>query len=90
MSLVAPFLGENIVPCVPSGIDNQPTIVLLHKDGTMGSRFKITKRITFGREHPANIRIKSNTVSGEHAAVDMDCDGVVRLCIPQECHLIHP
>ena len=56
---------------------NGPTIVLIRKDKKLGSRFRISSRITFGREHPANIRIKSSSVEVQHAEITINRSGHV-------------
>lgn len=50
-------------------------MVLLRKDGSEGQALHIRKDVVFGRDHPAHIRIKSKSVTMQHAKIRVDSSG---------------
>mmetsp|Transcript_9004 Transcript_9004/g.16886 ORF Transcript_9004/g.16886 Transcript_9004/m.16886 type:complete len:208 (+) Transcript_9004:83-706(+) len=51
-------------------------VVLLQSDGSEGQALNIRKDVSFGRDHPAHIRIKSKSVASQHAKVHIDTNGI--------------
>jgi pSer/pThr/pTyr-binding forkhead associated (FHA) protein len=52
-------------------------IVVLMKDGSEGSALALTKDVLFGRDKTADIRIKLNSVSRQHAMITIQENGQV-------------
>lgn len=51
-------------------------VVLLRSDGSEGQALNIRKDVSFGRDHPAHIRIKSKSVAPQHAKIHIDVNGL--------------
>jgi hypothetical protein len=56
-------------------------VVLLRSDGSEGQALTIRKDVTFGRDHPAHIRIKSKSIALQHAKILVSPEGACYLQI---------